>query len=96
MEEVVGVPVYRKYGIGGRRRTTTTQQRRVDTAFAVGIVAQRNGEFPVAGQDVGLPASHTRQLKASQSGRGIADANLAAQRVGPARDNLTIENSSFQ
>ena len=68
VEEVVGVSVYGQDGIGGRRGVATTQQCRVDIALAVGIVTQGDGELPVAGQDVGLPASHARQLKALSRG----------------------------
>ena len=64
VEEVVGVSVHCQDRIGGRRGIATTQQRRVDVALAVGVVTQRDGELPVAGQDIGLPASHGRQLKA--------------------------------
>ena len=64
VEEVVGVPMHRQDGVGGRAGVATTQQRCIDRALAVGVVTQRNGELPVAGQDVGLPASHARQLKA--------------------------------
>src|SRR6202034_4206882 len=50
VEEVVGISVYRQHGVGGRRRVATTQQRCVDGALAVGIITQRDGELPIAGQ----------------------------------------------
>ena len=85
VEEVVGEPVHQQHGVPDRRLVLTrAHQGGHQFALTVRIGAERKRLLPVAGQYVGLPASHVSYLNRGQvAGKGRCP-----------RDNLGIVSTT--